>query len=131
MELSVFVNKVREILINSYTFYYDAEYLSRHSHNGGVPDELMFIHRVKISQYVVTVLELAKLIVESRNHHFNIYKLFDAIKEYIEYEEALDFDVAKYENGIEKHSSTIQEIQRLRDKAFAHSDKDTLDVIGK
>jgi len=126
MELSVFVNKVKEILINSYTFYYDSEYLSRHTHHGGVPDELMFIHRVKVSQYVVIVIELAKIVVYSDNHHFNIYKLFSAIKNHKKNAATFNFDVSKYENGIKQYSSTIQEIKKLRNKAFAHSDKETL-----
>lgn len=123
-EIKKHLNVIRDLFNNSYVYFNDFKLLSRNSNAGGVPDELVFMSRVTISLYIITILELAKILIDSRNHHFNIHKLFELIDELNNSSDGINLNLQVYKSQIENRLNyPIQKIQNLRDRAFAHTDK--------
>jgi hypothetical protein len=135
-ELQKHVDDTEKILLLAIMYFKDTIYLSnpQDSMEKVMVQKYPVFQRVKYSLWVLTVLELCKLFIDRDNDKYNLHKflnkLLDNYKN-IEWKHAMDKSII---HGFKQRLNVdckpiIDKIEKLRDKLYAHTDKDIEDLI--
>jgi hypothetical protein len=84
----------------------------------------IFFRHFRHLAWQMTVIELAKLVSPSENQKFNIYKLIDKFKGHFKTFAVPDYLISIWEGSILKHGNTIVALNEIRDRLYAHTDRD-------
>lgn len=91
----------------------------------------LHLNFIRLALWRLTVIELCKLFSDSENQKYNLQKLLRKIAKDNKYKD-LNFDndiLKQYQENLNGFADSIDEIKRLRDKLYAHTDIDPFEKI--
>jgi hypothetical protein len=91
----------------------------------------LHLNFIRLALWRLTVIELCKLFSDSDSQKYNLKKLLRKIANNDKYKE-LNFDndtLKQYHKNLNEFDDSIDEIKRLRDKFYAHTDVDPFEKI--
>ena len=85
-----------------------------------------FLRHLRYLSWQMTVIELVKLVSSSENQKFNIFKLLKKFENgHYKTIEVHEVCPPLWEGSILKHGNTIVVLNEVRDRIYAHTDRDT------
>jgi hypothetical protein len=128
-ELEIEIKNVWDIFTNANECFHYSNYL----HNPETQDELDYLNSSRDLQYIrhimfrMSIIELSKLFSGSKDRdRFNIRCLIKKLKknEYFGKMGITDDELNRWDAEIDKNGKAIDNILKLRDKVYAHTDSD-------
>ena len=92
----------------------EKEYITKSSH----------LRYISHSLWRISIIEACKLVVKSRNNHFNLFHLIDFIEKNLLSYVTLN-DIEKWHKTLMNAQKEISLLQQIRDKIYAHTDEST------
>ncbi|MDE5420985.1 hypothetical protein L3073_02055 [Ancylomarina sp. DW003] len=77
------------------------------------------------------IIEVAKLVTNSGNQNYNIFSFLDKLKTSQLYNDSLGEKISLWEIQLDNCNATIEKITKLRNKAYAHTDKNYQKVLNE
>lgn len=137
-DLNKHLEESSNILVLALMYYKDLKYLSKPIE----PQEQIIVfkylafQRIKYSAWVLTVLELCKLFINRETEKYNFHKLLTFLLD--------SYDRTKWKSAFEKdkilklkskleneNQTTIRKLEKLRDKFYAHTDKNIAQLVSR
>lgn len=75
------------------------------------------------------IIELAKLVVNSKSQEYNVFTFLDKLKNSELNNDNLNERINLWEEELNSHKETISKIKALRDQAYAHTDRKYRDIL--
>ncbi|MBD8082159.1 hypothetical protein [Chryseobacterium caseinilyticum] len=123
---------------NIYTVANESYLFSKYFNSGKNDSEIRIIESpsirfLKHSMWRICIIELDKVFKKSDNHHFSFYEITNIVKQanLKTYHTNLDNNslFLKWVKDLSKAKSTVTEINKLRNKLYAHTDRNKTALI--
>ncbi|RNA61486.1 hypothetical protein D1631_05840 [Chryseobacterium nematophagum] len=132
------LNKMLENASYIYTMANESFKFSKYFHTSNNEDEQKIIMRPSIrfiqhTMWRTSIIELDKLFNHSNDQHFSFYKILNAIEKDREviFGENLDCNeiLRNWRELLKTHKTQISQTKKLRNKIYAHTDTDRIDIL--
>jgi hypothetical protein len=132
------IEAIKNIYFSAKIPFIDSEYLylPETEEEKKVANNNLFIHRIRISCWRNSVLEICKLFLDSDNEHFNLFKFIRSLKsEYKSISQEKNVSDAKIDSWISELNrgrvvEIVTRLKILRDKHIAHTDMNSKTEFG-
>ncbi|WP_312076490.1 hypothetical protein [Chryseobacterium sp.] len=132
------LTNILDNISNIYTVANESYLFSKYFNNGKNDSEIRIIESpsirfLKHSMWRICIIELDKVFKKSDNHHFSFYEITNIVKQgnFKIYNTNLNNDslFLKWAKDLSKAKSTVAEINKLRNKVYAHTDRNKTALI--
>jgi hypothetical protein len=119
---------IKDILFYSYELLNDVKFAEKDFHGGGVPEEYVFMGRMRYTHWAMCIIELSKLFIRSKSHQYNLFTLLNKIESLSrkpDFPQIESFNIVDYKNSLNSGVSEkiLSDLATIRNKWIAHTDK--------